>query len=45
MVKLKDLKIIKNGQLLSFKVKIDNDWINFTAVYAPPEEDNLDFFL
>ena len=31
--------------MLSFKVKINNDWINFTSVYAPPEEDNPDFFL
>ena len=45
LVKIKDLKIIKLGQLLSFKVKINNDWINFTSVYAPPECDDPEFFL
>ena len=45
LVKVKDLKIIQQGQLLSFKVKINNDWINFTSVYALPENDNLEFFL
>ena len=45
MVTIKDLKITQNGQLLSFKVKINNDWINFTSVYTPPEEDNPEFFL
>ena len=44
-VKIKDLKIIKQGQLLSFKVKVNNDWINFTSVYAPPESDDPEFFL
>ena len=31
--------------MISFKLKIKNDWVNFTTVYAPPEEDIPDFFL
>ena len=44
-VQVKDLKIIQNGQLISFRVKINTNWINFVSVYGPPEGDNPDFFL
>ena len=43
-VKVKDLKIIQNGQLISFRVKVNTSWINFVSVYGPPEGDNPDFF-
>ena len=44
-VQVKDLKIIQNGQLISFRVKVNNTWINFVSVYGPPKGDNPDFFL
>ena len=45
LVKINDLKIIKNGQMFSFKLKINNDCVNFPTVYATPEDDNPEFFL
>ena len=44
-VQVKDLKIIQNGQLISFRVKVNITWINFVSIYGPPEADNSDFFL
>ena len=31
--------------MISFKTKINNDWYNFTTVYAPPDDDNPYLFL
>ena len=45
LVKVKDLKVIQAGQLVSFLVKANNDWANFTTMYAPPEDDNPPFML
>ena len=45
VVKVKDLKIIQAGQLVSFLVKANNDWDNFTTMYAPSDEDNPHFML
>ena len=32
VVKIKDLKIIQAGQLVSFQAKVNNDWVNFTRM-------------
>ena len=45
VVKIKDLQIIQTGQLVSFKAKLNNDWVNFTTMYAPSDEDNPHFML
>ena len=45
VVKAKDLKIIQAGQLVSFLAKANNDWVNFTTMYAPSDEDNPHFML
>ena len=45
LVKVKDLKVIQAGQLVSFLVKAKNDWINFNTMYAPAYEDNPNFML
>ena len=45
LVKVKDLKVIKTGQYVSFLVKANKDWINFTTMYAPADEDNPNFML
>ena len=45
MVQIKDLQIIQTGQLVSFKAKANNDWVNFTTMYAPSDEDNPHFML
>ena len=45
LVKVKDLKVIQAGQLVSFLVKANNDWIYFTTLYAPADKDNPNFML
>ena len=45
LLKVKDLKVILVGQLVSFLVKVNNDWINFTTMYAPPDDNNPNFML
>ena len=35
----------QKGQLLSFKAKINTNWVNFVTIYAPPHDDNPDFLL
>ena len=42
---IRNLKIIKDGQLASFQVKANNDWINFTTIYTPHDDDNPEFML
>ena len=32
IVQIKDLQIIVNGQLVNFKAKANNDWVNFTTM-------------
>ena len=44
-VQVDNLNIIKEGQLLSFRVKVNNSWINCVTVYGPPEGDISNFFL
>ena len=44
-VQVDNLNIIQDGQLLSFRVKVNNTWINCVTVYGPPEGDNSSFFL
>ena len=44
-MKVKDLKVIQTGQLLSFLVKANNDCINFITMYAPAADDNPYFLL
>ena len=39
------MKIIKGGQLAIFQVKANNDWINFTTMFAPHDDDNAEFML
>ena len=43
LVKVEDLKVIQAGQLVSFLVKANNDWVNFTTMYASVDEDNPNF--
>ena len=45
IVKVKQLKIVQAGQLVSFLVKANNDWVNFTTIYAPADKDNTNFML
>ena len=40
-----NLNVIHDGQLLSFRVKVNNTWINCVTIYGPPEGDNSDFSL
>ena len=44
-VQVDNLNVIQDGQLLSFRVKVNNTWINCVSIYGPPEGDNSDFFL
>ena len=44
-VQVDNLNVIHDGQLLSFRVKVNNSWINCVSIYGPPEGDNSDFFL
>ena len=44
-VQADNLNVIHDGQLLSFRVKVNNTWINCVAVYEPLEGDNSNFFL
>ena len=37
--------VVQEGQLLSFRVKVNNTWINGVTVYGPSEGDNSNFFL
>ena len=45
LIEITDLKIIKAYELASFQVKANNDWINFTTMYAPQNVDNSEFML
>ena len=45
IVKIRYLKIIKEGQLATFQIKANNDSINFSTLYAPQDDDNPDFML
>ena len=44
-VQVDNLNVIEEGQLLSFRVKVNNTWLNCVTVYGPPEGDNSNFFL
>ena len=43
--KIKNFETHIQGQLVSFKAKINVTWVNFVSVYGPPEGDNPNFFL
>ena len=45
LVKVKDLKVMQAGQLVSFLVVANNDCIDFTTMYAPADENNPKFML
>ena len=45
LVKVKDLKVIQAGRLVSFLVKVNNDWVNFTTMYAPADDNNKNCML
>ena len=40
-----NLNVIKDGQLFSFRVKVNNTGINCVTIYEPHEGDNSDFLL
>ena len=42
--KIKNLKVIREGQLLEFSIKCNNIWVNVVACYAPPDIDDPSFF-
>ena len=42
---IRNTTIIKEGQILNFEIKINAEWINVVAIYAPPERDDPNFFL
>ena len=42
---IRNTKIIKEGQTLGFKLKVNSEWINVVAIYAPPERDDPNFFM
>ena len=39
------VKVIQSGQLVCFLLKANNDWVNFSTMYAPPDNDNPQFML
>ena len=43
--KIKNLKVIRDGQLLEFSFLVSNEWVNVVACYAPPEMDDPEFLL
>ncbi len=43
--KIKELKVIREGQLLEFNFKTNNVWVNFVACYNPPDVDDPSFLL
>ena len=43
--KIKNLKVIRDGQLLEFSLKVNNVWVNIVSCYAPPDIDDPSFLL
>ena len=43
--KIKNLKVIRDGQLLEFSLKVNNVWVNVVSCYAPPDIDDPSFVL
>ena len=39
------MKVICDGQLLEFSLKVNNVWVNVVSCYAPPDIDDPSFLL
>ena len=43
--KIKNRKVILDGQLLEFSLKVNNVWVNIVSCYASPDIDDPAFLL
>ena len=43
--KIKNLKVSRDGQLLEYSFKTNNDWVIVVACYPPPDIDDPSFLL
>ena len=45
LTKIKNLKVIHDGELFKFSLRVNNVWVNTVSFYAPPDNDDPSLLL